>query len=229
MAGRLGVQSRTRDELPELRANVAALAQSGLSVVIPEGAGVEKFCALAAKSGFVVVDGGEMYSRIAGYVWQTMSPTSVNQFGVNHFSMVLEEVGIIMDEIGLRRAESPSWMGTAVIACDHALLEYIKKLINQAPGVTFVAQYVLQAIVRGVLANPGFDDTKPVVIQNIDPEAARALRMASKTVSTNGRLGIEFVLETLGAQSQSQEVHDEVKEEAKEAVKSIKRVVAAKK
>jgi hypothetical protein len=210
MAGRLAMQSRTRDGLPELQAKVMELAGRGVSIVIPEGAGTEKFCAIATKRGFLVVNGDVVYRRVADYVWQGMNKTGVNQFGLTNYSMLLDEVGSMMTEMGMYKAESPNWNTPAVIADYDALLEYIKGIVNRAPGLQFVAQFVMYTIVESALRGTYDIGARPVVVKNLAPEVARLVGVSSKTVTTNGRLGLEFVLESLGA------TKDEVKRAVEE-------------
>jgi len=198
MAGRLAMQSRTRDELPDLRAKVMGLAGRGVSVVIPEGAGTEKFCAIAAKREFLVVNGDVVYRRVADYVWQGMDKGRVNQFGLTNYSMLLDEVGSMMTEMGMYRAESPNWNTPAVIADYNALLKYVTDIVNRAPGLQFVAQYVMHEIVQSALQGEYDIGTQPVVVKNLASDVARLVGASSKTVATNGRIGLEFVLEALG-------------------------------
>jgi len=197
MAGRLALQSRTRDELPDLRAKVVALAGRNISVIIPEGAGTDKFCALASKKGFLVVNGDVVYRRIADYVWQGMARKG-GQFGISQYSMMLDEVGGMMSEMGVFRASPPQWNTAANISDYDELLKYITGIVNNAPGVQFVAQYISHEIVRLAL-EIGYDlSSRQVIVKSPAPEVARLVGGSSKIVATNGRIGLEFVLEALG-------------------------------
>lgn len=199
--GREAQKRTAQDALPDLRANYGkALTKAAFGLLV-SGPGSEEFGKIAAQEAdAIVVDGAGLYRRLTDRVVQAMG--SDRQFGVSHYSAVIQELRAVAMELNIHSMPSPIWSEPVNVGDDRGLLNHVRGMVDSSVGLDLQALYLNRQITEAGIKG-GFDkNTVPVIVTDTPPETADALGRKlfaegrKLEVKTDSPVTKEFVLDT---------------------------------
>lgn len=200
---RAGKESQKRDALSNVEdfrdRYGAALRKAAFGLAL-SGPGSEEFIRVAKEEADVlVVDGSELYKRIADRVAPSMGTN--REFGVSQYSAVITELRAIAQELNVYSMPSPKWTEPVNVGDDVGLLKHITSMVDSGVGLDLAALYITRQILTAGLAAGANKTTVPVIVTGLGDKAAEMLPKLfhegrSLLVDAPKDVTKEFVLDT---------------------------------
>lgn len=200
---RPGKESQKRQasaDLENVRNRYAADLRKALFGLVVTGPGTEDFVRTAEEEAeVVVVDGSEIYKRIASRVAPAMS--SSREFGVSHYGAVIQELRAIGNELNVTSMPAPTWSEPANVGDEQGLLRHVRGMVDSGVGLDLPALYISRQIIDAAIKAGSNRPTVVVVVTGLgDVAEAMAPKLfhegRSIQVTTTSEVNKEFVLDT---------------------------------
>ena len=199
---RAGRESQKRDAEANMEtfrdryAGALRKAVFGLAVVGPD---TEEFVRIAKEEAEVlVVDGSELYKRIADRVAPSMGTN--REFGVSHYSTVITELRTIAQELNVFSMPSPKWSEPVSVGDEVGLLKHITSMVDSGVGLDLAALYITRQILTAGLAAGADKNTVPVLVTGLGDKATQMLpklfHEGRNALVQANEVNKEFVLDT---------------------------------
>lgn len=151
-------------------------AAFGLAVQGPGAAEFVKLC--QEETDLLTVDAGVLYKRIADRVGPTMGDG--RRFGVSQFSLVIQELRAIGQELNIDSMPSPSWSEPVDVSGEEGLLNHVRNMVDSSVGVDLLALYVKSQMTDAGLAERLVSDRKTVLVLITGLNEATAAALLTK-------------------------------------------------
>lgn len=173
-SGREAQKRQAQAGLEDAKALYATnLKKSAFGMVIA-GPGANKFVDIAKEEAEVLtVDAMAMYRRIADRVAPAMG--SNRDFGVSHYSTVIQELRVIAEELGIDSMPSPIWSEPVAVGSAEGLLKHIQSMVESSVGLDLLALYVNRQMTNAGLVANSDKNTVPVLLTGLEVATAEAL------------------------------------------------------
>lgn len=198
--GRESQKRQAASDLEHVRNQYASDLRKALFGLLVTGPGTDAFLKIAEEEAeVVVVDGAAIYKRIADRVAPAMS--SNREFGVSHYSAVIQELRTIGGELNVTSMPAPVWSEPANVADAEGLLKHVRGMVNSGVGLDLPALYISRQIIDAAIAAGSNRPTVVVVVTGLEDVAeAMAPKLfhegRSIQVTTTSEVNKEFVLDT---------------------------------